>query len=342
MDGGSLTMPAVNARGLGMIPWVNRKDSSATDYKMVGEKILGNVRFSFETTNAAMFPIIQAQELGHPQLAEQHPLEIRNALLIPNEHKQFESMVVVDDTGQEHRIEGGSPFGTVIMDFRHISDREIEGLAPALAGAGVNPNLKISLYSKPVNKSFLNDFDNNNGRINYSGNLRNISKFKFSKIEKFFQYDPEVSFNNNNIIFFDNKGSILKFDNQSNLIWKKNYYSKSEKKLNPILHIANNENNLIVADNVAKIYMLDVRNGNLVWSKNNLAPINSQIKIYKDKFFIIDFSNTLRCLSLKSGQELWSIQTENSLIRSRKKLSMIIVDKNIYFRRLCISFRSKI
>lgn len=143
MDGGSVTMPAVNARGLGMIPWTKRKDGS--DYKLVGEKILGNVRFSFETTNAAMFPIIQAQELAHPQLAEQHPLEIRNALLIPNEQMQFQSVNVVDDTGQEHRLDGGSPLGTVIMDFRHISDRDIEGLAPALAGAGVNPNLKIRL-----------------------------------------------------------------------------------------------------------------------------------------------------------------------------------------------------
>ena len=92
MDGGSLTMPAVNARGLGMVPWTKRKDSSATDYKLVGEKILGNVRFSFETTNAAMFPVIQAQELGHPQLAEQHAIEVVNASLIPNEHIQFESV----------------------------------------------------------------------------------------------------------------------------------------------------------------------------------------------------------------------------------------------------------
>ena len=143
MDGGSLTMPAVNARGLGMVPWVKRK--FGLSYKTVGEKMLGNVRFSFETTNAAMFPIIQAQELGHPQLAEQHPLEIRNALMIPNEDQQFKSLQVIDDTGQEHRIEGGSPLGTVIMDFRHISDREVEGLAPALAGAGVHPNLKIRL-----------------------------------------------------------------------------------------------------------------------------------------------------------------------------------------------------
>ena len=39
--------------------------------------------------------------------------------------------------------------------------------------------------------------------------------------------------------------------------------------------------------------MLDIKSGNLIWSKNNLAPFNSQIKIYKDKFFIIDFSNIL-------------------------------------------------
>ena len=37
------------------------------------------------------------------------------------------------------------------------------------------------------------------------------------------------------IIFFDNNGTILKFDEKSNLIWKKNYYSKSEKKSKPIL-----------------------------------------------------------------------------------------------------------
>jgi len=144
MDGGSLTMPAANARGLGAIPWVRRKASTG-QYLLEGEKVLGNVRFSFESTNAAMFPIIQAQELSHPQLAEQHPMEIRNALMLPNEEKQFQSMMVIDDTGQEHRLEGGSPLGTVIMDFRHVSDREIEGLAPALAGTGVSPNMKIRL-----------------------------------------------------------------------------------------------------------------------------------------------------------------------------------------------------
>ena len=77
--------------------------------------------------------------------------------------------------------------------------------------------------------------------------------------------------------------------------------------------------------------MLEIETGNLVWSKNNLAPFNSQIKIYKDKFFVIDLSNTLRCFSLKNGQELWNVKTQNSLIRTQKKLSMTIIKNNIYF-----------
>ena len=77
--------------------------------------------------------------------------------------------------------------------------------------------------------------------------------------------------------------------------------------------------------------MLDLKSGNLIWTKNNLAPFNSQIKIYKDKFFIIDFSNTLRCFSLKDGTELWNVKTENTLIRSQKKLSMVIIEDKIYF-----------
>ena len=194
-----------------------------------------------------------------------------------------------------------------------------------------NPSLKINLRTKAIDKSFINNYDNNNGRINYDGNLKNISKFKFSKINNFYQYEPNISFDNNNVIFFDNKGTILKFDENSKLIWKKNYYLKSEKKLQPILFFDNNKKILIVADNIAKYYALDIKSGQLLWSKNNIAPFNSQLKIYKDKFFIIDFKNTLRAFSIKDGTEIWNIKTENSLIRSQKKLSMVIIKEKIYF-----------
>ena len=150
MSGGNLCLPAPNARGLGAIPWVWRKvdttgDGSTDTVKKFGETIYGNVRFSFETTNSAMFPVIQAQELAHPQLAERKPVEIRDVLDIPNEESQFKDIVVIDDTGQEHYIQGGSPFGTIVRDFKTITNRESGGLAPSLANSGEPPNMEIQL-----------------------------------------------------------------------------------------------------------------------------------------------------------------------------------------------------
>ena len=93
----------------------------------------------------------------------------------------------------------------------------------------------------------------------------------FSKIDNFSQYEPEISFFKNNLIFFDKRGSILQFNDKSKMIWKKNYYSKSEKKLKPILQFVNNDKYLIVADNIAKYYKIDFVTGNLIWSKSNFS-----------------------------------------------------------------------
>ncbi len=226
-----------------------------------------------------------------------------------------------------------SKFWTNTKNIDSENDSIYEELFPAekTLKEEFNSNLKIKLDNKTAVKWINNDLLNNSFRINFNSNLENSSRYKFSKIDDFIQYQPDISFHQNNLIFFDNKGSLLKFDSESKLIWKKNYYSKSEKKLNPILQLINNGKYLIVADNITKYYMVDIETGNLIWSKTNLAPFNSQIKIYKDKFFIIDFTNTLRCFSLKNGKELWNIPTEKSLIRSQKKLSMIIVDGKLYF-----------
>lgn len=194
-----------------------------------------------------------------------------------------------------------------------------------------NSNLKINLTSKFKENSFINNFTNNNGRIKYNGKLKSKSKFNFSKIKNFNQLDPEISFYNDAVIFFDNKGSILKFDNKSKLIWKRNYYKKYEKKLNPILFLANNEKVIVIADNISNYYALDINTGKLIWKKNSKTAFNSQVKIYKDKFFVVDFENVLRCFSIKDGKEIWKVKTEKSLIKSQKKNSLIIVRDKVFF-----------
>ena len=194
-----------------------------------------------------------------------------------------------------------------------------------------NSNVKIKLKSSLTNNNFTNNLSNNNGRVNYKGSLENISRYKYSSIDNFDQFEPEIVFDNNNVIFFDNKASILKFDEFSKLIWKVNYYQKLEKKLKPLLTFANDQNILIVADNIAKYYALDIKTGKLLWIKNNSAPFNSQIKIYKNKFFLTDFENILRCYSIKDGKELWNVKTDTAFIKSQKKLSIIIFEEKIFF-----------
>ncbi len=198
-------------------------------------------------------------------------------------------------------------------------------------GKEFNSKLEINLSSKLINNSFINNFNNNNGRINYDGDLKSISKFKFSKIKNFYKFEPEIIFEKNNVIFFDNKGSILKFDNLSKLIWKKNFYSKLEKKQNPILLFSNNDKILIATDNLSKYFAMNIKTGELLWSKNSSMPFNSQVKIYKNKFFAIDFENTLICYSIIDGTELWRIRTDKSFINSQQKLSLIIVNNMVIF-----------
>ena len=217
--------------------------------------------------------------------------------------------------------------------IKKIEEQKFEKIFddPTALSQELNTNISLN-FSKSFTKNNLSKkFTNNDGRVNFDGSLKKSLKYKFSKIENFYQFEPELSFYKGNIIFFDDKGTVLQFDGRSKLIWKKNHYTKSEKKSNPILQFANNDKFLIIADNLSKYFMLNLQSGDLVWSKNNTAPFNSQIKIYKDRFFVIDFTNTLRCYSMKNGEEIWSFQTESALIRSQKRLSMVIVEDVIYF-----------
>ena len=217
--------------------------------------------------------------------------------------------------------------------IKEIEEQKFEKIFddPKALSQELNTNINLNLNKNFTKNKLSVKFTNNDGRVNFDGSLKKSSKYKFSKIENFYQFEPIIAFNKDNVIFFDDKGTVLQFNNRSRLVWKKNYYTKSEKKSNPILQFANNNKFLIVADNLSKYYMLNLETGDLIWSKNNSAPFNSQIKIYKDRFFLIDFTNTLRCYSLKNGEELWNFQTESALIRSQKKLSMVIVEDVIYF-----------
>jgi len=191
-----------------------------------------------------------------------------------------------------------------------------------------NPKLKVNL---PIKNTSINYNFNNNGFTNEQVAGENFSKYKFSKIENFSGFEPEILVDKENIYFFDNKGSIIKFNKNSKLQWKKNYYSKSDKKNNPILFLASEKKNLFIADTNANYYLLNKDNGNLKWKKKHSSSFNSQIKIKDDKIFIVDMENTLRCFSINNGEILWSAPTELTVVSSQKKQSLVLVKNLVIF-----------
>ena len=194
-----------------------------------------------------------------------------------------------------------------------------------------NKDFKIKLDASLLKNDNSTSLNNNDGYTRYKGNLKKISKYNFSKIKDYNKLEPDLIFHDNGIIFFDNSGNILNFDNNSKLIWKKNIYLKNEKKIKPLLSMQNNKNYLIIADNLSKYYALNIKNGEIIWSKSHQSPFNSQIKIYKDKFFILDLNNNLICFSLKDGSKIWNFNTDKPFIKPLKKLSIVIENNLVIF-----------
>jgi len=193
-----------------------------------------------------------------------------------------------------------------------------------------NQELKLDLGKVQSNNKIV-DNKNNYGSQIYDGLINKISNYKFSKLENINQLNFKPIFLNDGLIFFDKKGSIVRYNESQKAVWKKNYYSKNEKKLKPKLNFLQAQDNLLVVDNIAKYYSVNINSGKLNWSKNNTYPFNSEIKKNKDKFFVVDYKNTLRCYKIVNGSECWNLQTENSFTISNSKFSLIIVDDMVIF-----------
>ncbi len=192
-----------------------------------------------------------------------------------------------------------------------------------------NQNFKISI---PKNLKVEANYQlNNDGFINFDTNLEKMSKYNFKTIRSFSNFEPEILLDNNHIFYFDSNGSIIKFDTNSNLVWKRNHYSKQDKKLQPILFFGNGGENLFIADSIANYYVINKNTGVLKWKKKHSSSFNSQIKIFENKALIIDMENQLRCFSLETGELIWSVKTQQSLLRSQKKQSLILNNDKIYF-----------
>ena len=193
-----------------------------------------------------------------------------------------------------------------------------------------NQELKLDLANIKINNKVV-DNQNNYGFQNYSGSIDKVGNYKFSKLDDVNELNFKPVFLNDGLIFFDKKGSIIRYDNNQKVLWKKNHYSKLEKKLKPKLNFVLVDQNLLITDSISKYYSINVNSGELIWSKNNIYPFNSEIKRGKNKIFVVDYKNTLRCYNINDGSECWNLPTEDSFTISSSNFSLIIDGELIIF-----------
>ena len=194
----------------------------------------------------------------------------------------------------------------------------------------LNQELKLDFSKSKTNNKII-DNKNDYGFQNYSGLINEVGNYKFSKFDDINQLNFKPIFLNDGLIFFDKKGSIYRYSNSQKVLWKKNYYSKAEKKLKPKLNFILDGENLLVTDNIAKYYSVNINSGELNWSKNNTYSFNSEIKKHKNRIFVVDYKNTLRSYNINDGSELWNLQTEESFTISNTKFSLIIINDMVVF-----------
>ena len=76
---------------------------------------------------------------------------------------------------------------------------------------------------------------------------------------------------------------------------------------------------------------MDINSGKLLWSKDHKTNFISDIKIDDDRFYVLDANNSFLCFSMINGEKLWEFQTEQKLINSQKKTSIIFNKTSVIF-----------
>lgn len=186
----------------------------------------------------------------------------------------------------------------------------------------------ISLSNSKKNLSWkMSGLNNQNflGNIYLSGidNIflrKKIGKNKFPRSEII--SSPLVF--ENNIIFSDSKGTIFSVNQYGKINWKINIYKKVYKKIYKNLVFTIDKNNIYIADNIGFIYSVGLDDGKVIWIKNHGIPIKSNIKVYKNKIFLINQDNRILCLNIKNGSKIWDIRSIPSFIKLQNFLSSAI------------------
>ena len=192
----------------------------------------------------------------------------------------------------------------------------------------ISLNKNITLTSPKKNSSWKTPSLNNQNFIGnlYLQGINNLFlKKKVGKNKYFLSKVASSPLVFNNYIFFsDTSGTIFKITQTGKIVWKKNIYKKIYKKIHKKLAFSIYKNIIYISDNIGFVYAVNIENGEILWIKNYEVPFKSNIKLFKDKIYLINQDNRIFCLKISDGSKSWNIRSISSFIKSQGFLSLAV------------------
>ncbi len=182
----------------------------------------------------------------------------------------------------------------------------------------LNPNHKFELSKLVTNESWNDIFyDQTNNFKNFSIRDSNNLVFKSKKISKQ-KIDNFILYENENIIFNNDKGSLIVFSlKNENVIANFNFYKKKYKSLKIKINYVLEKNIIYVSDNLGYLYSYDYIKQKLLWAKNYKIPFRSNLKILGQSLIASNQNNNLYFFNKKSGDILRTIPTEDTFVKNQ-------------------------
>ncbi len=196
----------------------------------------------------------------------------------------------------------------------------------------IDSGQNLKLFSKPKIFSQLNDhsLDEINS-VNFDYQELNFQFLKSKKLSKN-KIQENIFFDNNNLIFSDNKGNIVVYSVEEEKILRKfNFYKKTYKSINKNLNLLIKDNIIYVADNIGFIYAYNYNKNKVMWAHRHKIPYRSNIKIYKKNIIISDQNNNLLILDQNTGKQVKKIPTEQVNFNNNFRNIITAEEKRFYF-----------
>jgi len=189
-------------------------------------------------------------------------------------------------------------------------------------------NSNLVIYDDKIfiidTKANINVYDLNLNKIS----SKNIYK---KKIYKNYKIQFSILAKKNKLFISDNLGNIHSFNIKDlQLLWKKSFgvpFRSDIKEYKNILYFLNSN---------SKIFSIDAKNGDLIWSfetsSKKIKDKNSyQIAIYRNKLFFTNDSSEVYCLDLDKNSIIWSLNFETENFQNAPAISIsspITIDEN--------------